>query len=127
MASTEGGVDIEEVAAKTPEKIVREHIDPAVGMMPYQARKIATALGLKGDAFSSGVKLIQAVYRTWWESDASMVEINPLCIVTGPDGKEALVAVDAKIGSGRQCALSASRHSGDARSSGGIAPGDRGQ
>jgi succinyl-CoA synthetase beta subunit len=98
MASTEGGVDIEEVAAKTPEKIVREHIDPAVGMMPYQARKIATALGLKGDAFSSGVKLIQAVYRTWWESDASMVEINPLCIVTGPDGKEALVAVDAKIG-----------------------------
>ncbi|MBL9170036.1 MAG: ADP-forming succinate--CoA ligase subunit beta [Verrucomicrobiales bacterium] len=98
MASTEGGVDIEEVAAKTPEKIVREHIDPAVGMMPYQARKIATALGLKGDAFNSGVKLIQAVYRTWWESDASMVEINPLCIVTGPDGKEALVAVDAKIG-----------------------------
>jgi len=98
MASTEGGVDIEEVAAKTPEKIVKEHIDPAVGMMPYQARKIATALGLKGDAFSSGVKLIQAVYRTWWESDASMVEINPLCIVTGPDGKEALVAVDAKIG-----------------------------
>ena len=98
MASTEGGVDIEEVAAKTPEKIVREHIDPAVGIMPYQARKIATALGLKGDAFNSGVKLIQAVYRTWWESDAAMVEINPLCIVTGADGKDALVAVDAKIG-----------------------------
>lgn len=98
MASTEGGVDIEEVAAKTPEKIIKEHVDPAVGLMPYQARKIATALGLKGDAFSSGVKLIQAVYRTWWECDASMVEINPLCIVVGPDGKDTVVAVDAKIG-----------------------------
>ncbi len=98
MASTEGGVDIEEVADKTPEKIIREHIDPAVGIMPYQARKVAAALGLKGDAFNSGVKLITGVYKTWWDSDASMVEINPLCIVVGPDGKEALVAVDAKIG-----------------------------
>lgn len=98
MASTEGGVDIEEVAAKTPEKIIKEHVDPAVGLMPFQARKIATALGLKGDAFNSGVKLIQAVYRTWWECDASMVEINPLCIVAGPDGKDTVVAVDAKIG-----------------------------
>jgi len=98
MASTEGGVDIEEVAAKTPEKILREHVDPAVGMMPYQARKLAAALGLKGDAFSSGVKLILGLYKTWWECDASMVEVNPLCIVAGPDGKESLVAVDAKIG-----------------------------
>src|SRR3954451_22550865 len=64
MASTEGGVDIEEVAEKTPEKIIKEWIDPAVGMMPYQARKIATALGLKGDAFNPGVKLIMAVYKT---------------------------------------------------------------
>lgn len=98
MASTEGGVDIEEVAAKTPEKIIREHIDPAVGIMPYQARKIAAALGLKGDAFNSAVKVITGVYRTWWECDASMVEINPLCIVATPDGKESVVAVDAKIG-----------------------------
>ena len=98
MASTEGGVDIEEVADKTPEKIIREHIDPAVGIMPYQARKVAAALGLKGDAFNSGVKLITGAYKTWWDSDASMVEINPLCIVVGPDGKEALVAVDARIG-----------------------------
>ncbi len=97
MASTEGGVDIEEVAEKTPEKIFREHIDPAVGMMPYQARKIAAALGLKGDAFNAGVKLLLGVYKTWWECDASMVEINPLCIVATPDGKETVVAVDAKI------------------------------
>jgi succinyl-CoA synthetase beta subunit len=97
MASTEGGVDIEEVAEKHPEKIFKETIDPAVGIMPYQARKIAAALGLKGDAFNSGVKLLLNVYKTWWECDASMVEINPLCIITGPDGKETLSAVDAKV------------------------------
>jgi len=98
MASTEGGVDIEEVAEKHPEKIVKEWIDPAVGIMPYQTRKIASALGLKGDAFNSGVKLLLGVYKTWWECDATMVEINPLCIVTGTDGKDELSAVDAKIG-----------------------------
>ena len=98
MASTEGGVEIEEVAEKTPEKIIREHVDPAVGLMPYQTRKIASALGLKGDLFNQACKLIAAVYKTWWESDASMVEINPLCIVEGPGGKESIVAVDAKIG-----------------------------
>jgi succinyl-CoA synthetase beta subunit len=98
MASTEGGVDIEEVAEKSPEKIVKEWIDPAVGIMPYQARKIATALGLKGDVFNPAVKLITGVYKTSWECDAAMVEINPLCIVAGPDGKETIVAVDAKIG-----------------------------
>ena len=98
MVSTEGGVDIEEVAAKQPEKIVKEAIDPAVGMMPYQARKLARALGLQGDLVSSGAKLLLGVYKTWWECDASMVEINPLCIIESADGKEALVAVDAKIG-----------------------------
>ncbi len=98
MASTEGGVEIEEVAEKSPEKIIREHVDPAVGLMPYQTRKIASALGLKGDLFNQACKLIAGVYKTWWESDASMVEINPLCIVEGPGGKESLVAVDAKIG-----------------------------
>ncbi|MDB6030550.1 MAG: Succinate--CoA ligase [ADP-forming] subunit beta [Verrucomicrobiales bacterium] len=97
MASTEGGVDIEEVAEKSPEKIVKEWIDPAVGIMPYQARKIATALGLKGDVFNPAVKLITGVYKTSWECDAAMVEINPLCIVVGPDGKETIVAVDAKM------------------------------
>jgi succinyl-CoA synthetase beta subunit len=98
MVSTEGGMDIEEVAAKTPEKIIRESIDPAVGMMPYQGRKLAVALGLKGDLIGQGAKLLLGVYKTWWECDASMVEINPLCIVENPDGKESLVAVDAKIG-----------------------------
>jgi len=97
MVSTEGGVDIEEVAAKTPEKIVREPIDPAVGMMPYQARKLAAALGLKADLFNPAVKLLLGVYKTWWECDASLVEINPLCIVGQADGKEALLAVDAKM------------------------------
>lgn len=97
MASTEGGMDIEEVAAKTPEKIVKDWIDPAVGIMPYQARKIAAALGLKGDLISLGAKNISAVYKTWWECDASLVEINPFCIVLNPDGKQSLFAVDAKI------------------------------
>jgi succinyl-CoA synthetase beta subunit len=97
MASTEGGMDIEEVAAKTPEKIFKETIDPAVGMMPYQARKIAVALGLKGDLIAQGAKLLMGVYKTWWESDASLVEINPLCIVDAADGKQALQAVDAKL------------------------------
>jgi succinyl-CoA synthetase beta subunit len=97
MASTEGGMDIEEVAAKTPEKIIKETIDPAVGMMPYQARKIAVALGLRGDLISQGAKLLMGVYKTWWECDASLVEINPLCIIDGVDGKQVLQAVDAKL------------------------------
>ena len=97
MVSTEGGVDIEEVAASTPEKIVKETIDPAVGMMPFQARKLAQALGLKGDLIHSASKLLLGVYKTWWECDASLLEINPLCIISLPDGKETLVAVDAKM------------------------------
>jgi len=97
MASTEGGMDIEEVAAKTPEKIVKETIDPAIGLMPYQGRKLAVALGLKGDLINAGAKLLLGVYKTWWECDASLVEINPLCIVEQADGKLALLAVDAKM------------------------------
>jgi succinyl-CoA synthetase beta subunit len=97
MASTEGGVDIEEVAAKTPEKIIKEAIDPAVGMMPYQARKVAAALGLKGDLIGQGAKLLLGVYKTWWEADASLLEINPLCIILTNEGKQALLAVDAKL------------------------------
>jgi len=98
MASTEGGVDIEEVAAKTPEKIIKETIDPAVGMMGYQARKLAAALGLKGDLINAAAKLLLGVYETWWESDASLVEINPPCLVETADGTGAVLAVDAKIG-----------------------------
>ena len=97
MASTEGGMDIEEVAAKTPEKIVKESIDPAFGLQPYQARKIAVGLGLKGDLINQAVKFFMGVYKTWWECDASLVEINPLCIVTTANGKDALQAVDAKF------------------------------
>ncbi len=98
MASTEGGVDIEEVAEKHPEKIIKEHIDPSMGFQPWQGRKIAAALGLKGDLAGQAAKMFAGVYKTWWECDASMVEINPLCICVGADGKEKLVAVDAKIG-----------------------------
>ncbi|HZR21321.1 MAG TPA: ADP-forming succinate--CoA ligase subunit beta [Verrucomicrobiae bacterium] len=97
MASTEGGMDIEEVAAKTPERIVKEPIDPAVGMMPYQARKVAQTLQLKGDLLNQAAKLLMGVYRTWWECDASLIEINPLCIVTSKDGKASMLAVDAKL------------------------------
>src|SRR4051812_24975710 len=98
MVSTEGGMDIEEVAEKHPEKIIKETIDPAAGFYPYQGRKLATALGLKGDLIASGAKFFAALYKTFWECDASMVEINPLCIIVAPDGKQVLSAVDAKIG-----------------------------
>ena len=97
MASTEGGVDIEEVAESTPEKIVKEWIDPARGLYPYQARKVAAALGLGGKLINSASKLIMATYKTWWECDASMVEINPLCIIEDSDGNQSIMAVDAKM------------------------------
>ncbi|MCX6885983.1 MAG: ADP-forming succinate--CoA ligase subunit beta [Verrucomicrobiota bacterium] len=97
MASTEGGMDIEEVAAHTPEKIFKESVDPAVGLMPYQARRISVQLGLRGDLISQGAKLIAGVYRTWLETDAALIEINPLCIIKGGDGKLKLVALDAKM------------------------------
>jgi succinyl-CoA synthetase beta subunit len=93
LASTEGGVDIEAVAAKTPEKIIREPIDPAIGMLPYQARKIAYALGLGGELLPPAVALLLGVYRAFIETDASLIEINPL-IVTG-DGR--VMALDAKM------------------------------
>ncbi len=97
MASTEGGVDIEEVAAKHPKKIIKETVDPSVGLMPFQGRKLAAALDLKGDLIAAGAKMFGGLYKTWWECDASMVEINPLCVIAGPEGKESLMAVDAKI------------------------------
>ena len=97
MASTEGGMDIEEVAARTPEKLLREPVDPALGLMPYQGRKVAAALGLGRELIAQGARLLLGVYRTWWECDASLVEINPLCLVDAGEGKEALVAVDAKM------------------------------
>jgi len=97
MASTEGGMDIEEVAARTPEKILKETVDPAVGLMPYQARKVAAALGLKGELIGLTAKLLLGVYKTWWECDATLVEINPLCVIRTREGKESMLAVDAKL------------------------------
>jgi len=97
LASTEGGMDIEEVAARAPEKILRGSVDPALGLMPYQARGLAVALGLGGDLLNAAARLIQCAYRTWWECDASLVEINPLALLAGPDGKPTLCAIDAKI------------------------------
>ena len=97
MASTEGGVDIEEVAAKTPEKIIKETIDPSVGFQAWQGRKIAAVLGLRGELMGQAARLLKGVFDTWWASDASLLEVNPLCIVDGKDGKPQLVAVDAKM------------------------------
>jgi len=93
MASAAGGMDIEEVAHKTPEAIIKEHVDPAVGLQAYQARKLAFGIGLSGDAVNSAVPFMQALYRAYAETDASLLEINP-CIVTG-DGR--LIALDAKV------------------------------
>jgi succinyl-CoA synthetase beta subunit len=97
MASTEGGMDIEQVAADHPGKIIREIINPATGLMPFQGRKLSVALGLGGDLIAAGAKMFAGLYKTWWECDASLVEINPLCIVAGKDGRETLLAIDAKM------------------------------
>jgi succinyl-CoA synthetase beta subunit len=97
MASTEGGMDIEQVAAEHPEKILREEIDPALGLMAFQGRKLSAALGLTGPLMAAAAKLFESLYNTWWQCDASLVEINPLCVVAGRDGKESLLAIDAKI------------------------------
>jgi succinyl-CoA synthetase beta subunit len=93
MASSAGGVDIEEVAEKTPHLIVREVVDPGVGLAAFQARKIAFGIGLEGAQIGQAVKLLTALYQAFVGSDASLIEINPL-IVTG-DGN--LLALDAKV------------------------------
>ncbi len=93
MASTEGGMDIEEVAAKTPEKIIKVAIDPAVGLQPFHARKIAFGLGLEGPQIRSAVTFLKGMYKAYTELDASLVEINPL-VVTGAGD---LLALDAKM------------------------------
>jgi succinyl-CoA synthetase beta subunit len=93
MASTAGGMEIEEVAHKNPEAILRVTISPATGLQPFHARKLAFGLGLSGDAANAVGPFLQALYRAFLETDASLAEINPL-IVTG-DGK--LVALDAKM------------------------------
>lgn len=97
MASSEGGVDIEEVAETNPEAIIKLKIDPLLGLQPFQARNLAKALGLSGKMIQSAAKIFTGIYKTWWKCDASMVEINPLCIVENPDGTTKMSAVDAKI------------------------------
>jgi succinyl-CoA synthetase beta subunit len=94
MASTEGGVEIEEVAAKTPEKILRETIDPLVGLGGWQARRIAFGLGLTKEQVSAAVGFMTGLARCFVDADCSLAEINPL--VVQKDGK--LLALDAKIG-----------------------------
>ena len=93
MASTEGGVEIEKVAAETPEKIVKETIDPAIGMQPYQARKLAFALGLEGTQFKNAVKFLMQLYKVYEATDASIAEINPLVVTK--EGE--VIALDAKM------------------------------
>ena len=93
IASTEGGVDIEEVAESSPEKILKVLVDPALGLRPYQARQIAFGLELSGDSFKQCVKLVTKLYDFFWEKDCSQVEVNPL--VTTPAGD--VLALDAKV------------------------------
>jgi len=93
MASSAGGMEIEEVAKDNPDAILREIIHPAVGLQPYQARKLAFGLGLSIEAVNTAVPFLQSLHRAFVDTDASMLEINP-CVLTG-DGK--LVALDAKM------------------------------
>jgi succinyl-CoA synthetase beta subunit len=93
MASTAGGMEIEEVAKEQPEKILRQSIDPATGLQPFYARKLAFGLGLSPELVTAAIPFLQSLYRAFLETDASLIEINP-CVATG-DGR--LVALDAKV------------------------------
>src|SRR3954463_12810426 len=93
MASSAGGMDIEEVAEKTPEKILKEFIDPSIGFQPFQARKLAFGLGLKAEQINEAVKFMMALYRCCEDNDASLCEINPF--ITTTEGR--LFALDAKM------------------------------
>jgi succinyl-CoA synthetase beta subunit len=93
MASTEGGVEIEKVAAETPEKILKEFADPALGLMPYQARKLAFGLGLEGKTANAAASFIMKLYQLFVDKDCSLAEINPLVILE--DG--GVIALDAKL------------------------------
>lgn len=93
MASTEGGMDIEDVAHNTPEKIIKVFIDPATGIQPFHARQVAFGLGLEGNQVKSGVKFVMALYKAFMDLDCSLVEINPL-VVTGSGD---VIALDAKM------------------------------
>src|ERR671932_923431 len=93
MASSAGGMDIEEVAAKTPELILKETVDPAVGFRPFQARKLAFGLGLPAPLVNQAVKFMQSLYTAYEQMDASLVEINPFLLTKD----KRLIALDAKV------------------------------
>jgi succinyl-CoA synthetase beta subunit len=93
MVSTEGGVEIEKVAEETPEKIIKEWVEPGQALFPAQARRLAFALGLEGDAFKKAVKFIQQLYKAFEATDASIIEVNPLVLTPDND----ILALDAKI------------------------------
>ncbi|RKX32204.1 MAG: ADP-forming succinate--CoA ligase subunit beta [Verrucomicrobia bacterium] len=93
VASTEGGVEIEEVAKKTPDKITKVYIDPAIGLADFQIRQILFKLGLNKQEGKNAASLIRNLYRMFWETDASMVEVNPL--ISTPDDE--ILALDAKV------------------------------
>jgi len=93
MASAAGGMEIEQVAAERPEAILKQYIEPGMGLEPFQARKIAFALGLKGSQLNSAVQFLTSLYRAFLDTDASLVEINPFVSCT--DGR--LFALDAKL------------------------------
>src|SRR5947209_484792 len=93
MASAAGGMDSEEVAASTPEKIMKETIDPAVGFRPFQARKLAFGLGLPADLINQAAKFMQALYHAYEQMDASLMEINPFLLTKD----KRLIALDAKV------------------------------
>ncbi len=93
MASTEGGVEIEKVAAEKPEAILKEYVDPKIGLQPFQARKIAFGLGLEGEQVKNAVKFVLSLYRAFTDSDASLAEINPLVVT----GSGQVLALDAKM------------------------------
>ncbi|NJD05870.1 MAG: ADP-forming succinate--CoA ligase subunit beta [Methylococcaceae bacterium] len=95
IASSEGGVDIEDVAAASPEKIIKEVIDPAIGLRDFQCRKVATAIGLKGKLMPQMVKLMKSIYRCMRDKDALQAEINPLAVVAGEEDQ--LMVLDAKF------------------------------
>jgi succinyl-CoA synthetase beta subunit len=93
MASRAGGMDIEQVAARDPQAILRVQVDPLLGLLPFQARRVAAGLGLAGDTARKCGKLLSALVKTYVDTDASLVEINPLLITGGGD----VVALDAKM------------------------------
>jgi succinyl-CoA synthetase beta subunit len=93
MVSTEGGVEIEKVAAETPEKILKEWVDPALGLTAFQARNMAFGLGMEGKQVNKAVKFMLSLYKAFIESDCSLAEINPLIVTNDGD----IIALDAKI------------------------------